>query len=760
MIHFVNSLLLWGLPALAVPVLIHLLHRRRVRVLDWAAIEFLRNVVVRHRRRLLWEQIVLLALRCLLVAVLVLLFARPYLERPLFGLDRLGRARLRVSVLIDDSPSMMRSVEGQTLLALASQRALELCRALASRGERVSVRLQTCRRPEPLAEETLSSQGALDRLGAALDALRADDRPFDPVAGLSALAASGEGDAGTARAVFCLSDFQPADWTAGEGGVLREQVGTALRELAAGGPVVLVPLAPAESDNVSVAGLENGEGLVFSGRESVFQVRVRNWGGQARGAGVLRAAVDARELPPVGVPPIAPGAEVAVPLRVVFDARGDHVLSVCVDAPDTLPLDNLRRAVVSVEDRLGVLVMRGVLGDAPGGEAWFLRRAIDPDGNGSWGFKVDSEAGDRLPPAAPGGVCAVFVVDPQELGEAMTADLRGRLAEGGTVVLMLGPASDNPSVRRALAVLAPRVVVGPVSGTPEAAVHVRDLDWSHGLLRPFRRWETLFESVAIRRFFGLRIAPGGEDEPGVLARLDDADKSPYIIHITAGRGNLFLFAGCADGGWSDWPVSETGRITYVCLLQRLLEQYSGANWDRGNREAGAGWRVPFSVSHYSETALWRPAEGLPELGPAARAARTPGPAQPAEQPLRGRFMEDSGQWVFELQPPLTQRAGIYELVLSTRAGVHEVRRVGLGIAPGESDPARAAPAVFEGLGPNVRVAPPARAAGERPAAPRREYWPALALAALGLLLVEGLLAFRLSSPEAALFGRGKRGGGP
>src|ERR687883_137876 len=73
--------------AAAVPVVIHLLNRRRYRVVDWAAMRFLLAALKRHHRRLRLEQWLLLAVRALLVLLPALAmaaatgWAEPYWER-------------------------------------------------------------------------------------------------------------------------------------------------------------------------------------------------------------------------------------------------------------------------------------------------------------------------------------------------------------------------------------------------------------------------------------------------------------------------------------------------------------------------------------------------------------------------------------------------------------------------------------------------------------------------------------------------------
>ena len=76
---FFNPLLLWALPLAAVPIIIHILNRRRFQKVPWAAMEFLLRAMKRNRKRLRMEQWLVLLLRVLAVLLLVFLVSRPQL---------------------------------------------------------------------------------------------------------------------------------------------------------------------------------------------------------------------------------------------------------------------------------------------------------------------------------------------------------------------------------------------------------------------------------------------------------------------------------------------------------------------------------------------------------------------------------------------------------------------------------------------------------------------------------------------------------
>ncbi|MCA9137906.1 MAG: VWA domain-containing protein [Planctomycetales bacterium] len=68
-----------ALTALAVPIIVHLHRRRKSKVIDWAAMQFLSHSLVNRRRGLTLEHFALLLCRCLLVVLFVLAMSRPQL---------------------------------------------------------------------------------------------------------------------------------------------------------------------------------------------------------------------------------------------------------------------------------------------------------------------------------------------------------------------------------------------------------------------------------------------------------------------------------------------------------------------------------------------------------------------------------------------------------------------------------------------------------------------------------------------------------
>ncbi len=102
---FLNSLVLFGLIAATIPVIIHLLNLRKLKVVEFSTIRFLKELQRNRIRKIKIKQILLLILRTLIIIFLVLSFSRPTIKDITFaGLG--SEVKKTIVIIIDNSPSM------------------------------------------------------------------------------------------------------------------------------------------------------------------------------------------------------------------------------------------------------------------------------------------------------------------------------------------------------------------------------------------------------------------------------------------------------------------------------------------------------------------------------------------------------------------------------------------------------------------------------------------------------------------------------
>jgi hypothetical protein len=123
--------LLWtGLGLVSVPILIHLFFRRRHRVVRWAAMDFLLAALRKQKRRIQVENLLLLLLRCALIALLALAVARPAVKAA--ALHPFGGGARGVVLVVDTSVSMGAQHTGRRAIDRARERAGRILSDLAS----------------------------------------------------------------------------------------------------------------------------------------------------------------------------------------------------------------------------------------------------------------------------------------------------------------------------------------------------------------------------------------------------------------------------------------------------------------------------------------------------------------------------------------------------------------------------------------------------------------------------------------------------
>ncbi|TSA29168.1 MAG: hypothetical protein D4R67_02490 [Bacteroidetes bacterium] len=124
---FVSPLFLYGLFALAIPVLIHLIHLRRYKRIWFTNVRFLAEIKQERQKRSQLKQWILLAIRILAITSLVLAFAQPYIPSPLQP-KRQNRQQ-GVSIYVDNSFSMEAVGSEGKLIETAKAKAREVAEA-------------------------------------------------------------------------------------------------------------------------------------------------------------------------------------------------------------------------------------------------------------------------------------------------------------------------------------------------------------------------------------------------------------------------------------------------------------------------------------------------------------------------------------------------------------------------------------------------------------------------------------------------------
>src|SRR5205807_3863566 len=159
--------LLWGFSLVSVPIIIHLLNRRRFKILHWAAMDFLLEAARMNRKRVQMEHLIVLLLRCVAIALVVLAVSRPVSTSG--ALSKLPGARDHVEriVVLDDSASTGEKQGDKTAFDEEKRLVSELITDLARErpGDLITIiRGSRARHPDLVSSEAKSGRtDELDR---------------------------------------------------------------------------------------------------------------------------------------------------------------------------------------------------------------------------------------------------------------------------------------------------------------------------------------------------------------------------------------------------------------------------------------------------------------------------------------------------------------------------------------------------------------------------------------------------------------------
>jgi hypothetical protein len=557
---FVHPAFLFALALGLIPILIYYLIRFRSLRVDWGATYVLERALNRLRRKVYLEQLLLLALRVLVVLLLVALFARPVSTARRRAATGGGTHRV---VVLDISYSMLAGEAGAT----SWDRALAATRALVGswgRGERWSLCLAGAT-PRWLVDD--QAVDTPERTQALLAGLQPDETS---TALANVLETVLQKSGGRETEVYIAADDQASTWQ----GV--EQIA-----LPASPPVRFYWLRPPSpgSDNLAVTRLRlNRERALLRHPCRVF-TWVRNFGTAPAENVDVELLVDdafyARE-----TLSLLPGQESLVHFDVTFDEPGSHSL-VARLRRDVLDFDNSAAAAAEAVPALSVLVLRDpAKSDKFASAAGFLELAARvmtrrnaEDAPLFTGGLLDVRPLDSVAAAdALAGADVVVVDGGCPLSPALVQALLACVRSGGGLLLaaddgidltawndLLGPAGLLPAPLLAVR----REALG---GERFASVSRAALD-----ALPLKALETLEDGdIAHSRLYSwVELGPPAADAT-VLAWL--AERQPFAVARSCGAGRVVLLATGLNSRNNNLMVRE---FTYPLLLNLFSEAAAG-----------------------------------------------------------------------------------------------------------------------------------------------------------------------------------------
>jgi hypothetical protein len=582
----VNLPMLGWLAAAAAPILIHLWSRRKYREMSWAAMEYLLAAVHRQTRRLLFEQWILLAIRTLLVVLIVLAVAEPYLERTGMAFTP-GEHTHRVLV-IDGSYSMAYKPTDKSRF----DRAKELARQIVEEspeGDAFTLVLMSSPPRVIVGTPALEPSEIVQEI----DGLRLPhttaDLPATVALVLPLVRNVQRENPRLARHEVCfLTDLQRLTWAPQLSEAAMSEFLRQSGELAQAAALHVIDLGQPAAENLAVTGLRTLDPLVAVGRGVPLEADLKNFGRQARSRQPVELLVDGRRIEQKQIDVPADG-ECSVDFSYRFEAPGDHAIE--VRAPgDALEVDNRRFLVVPVRESLRVLCIDGRPSGTPfRGAADYLAVALAPQGTDADRALVRTETATEsaLLERSLSGYDCLFLCNVAQFtaGEARVLDTY--LKGGGSLVFFLGNQVLADRYNRELGggagqggAAGPNLLparLGSVADRPQ--FRLDPLDYRHPIVQAFRgRGQAGLLTTPVLKHFKLDLP---KDSPAMIV-LAMANGDPLIVEQPMHRGRVVLVATSADASWTAMPLWPS----FVPLVQEIVAWCAGGQLQQQNIMVG------------------------------------------------------------------------------------------------------------------------------------------------------------------------------
>ena len=568
---FLNTMMLFGLAAAAIPILIHLFHRQRVSTVDFSSVTFIKHLNLHQSRALRLRQLLILLVRTLIILLAVLAFARPAVQGSFASLLGTGVHQKTSAVLIlDNSYSMGAGDTEQSAFTYAREIGHRILKLLQDGDEGAIVFTASPPRAVPDDRPVLS----MGRVRDALDDATVSSRTGDIDAALTLAVSLLSNTSTMNREIYLVTDLQRNDWQSLLESATKLQIDPDINLFVI--PVTTPPVSNVSLDAVSVSGhlvtTKQPEAVVaaFTNRNTT-PLRDRNVSvyvnGVKRGSQTISAE---------------PGKSGTARFGLSINDPGHYAGYVELDYDDLL-VDNRRYFTLTIPETIDVLVV------ADRESRYFLRQALSPSGSMRTPLNVMTASTAVLNGDRPGNAHVVVIDGEMSLSAGQLASLGRFVTSGGGLIIFLGGGVNVSSYNTALLPDMFACTIQGRVGSPgqrQSYVSLGAIDYEHPVFNIFQEQSgTLPDSPRFFSSYRLNLNP----QARVLARFSDG--VPAIVEGRLGRGKALLFASTLNTQWSDLPL----KSLFVPLIHRGV-RYVYEDFNPSGLQAFVGHPVERAVN--------------------------------------------------------------------------------------------------------------------------------------------------------------------
>lgn len=703
---FLAAPLLAGLVLASVPIIIHILNRRRFLIIDWPPMRYLKLTLKRNRRRIRIEQMILLAMRTLAVLLLILAVARPVIPQNALSAFLPGRNRASHLIVIDDSLSMGYTTAGRSAFQVAQNAAADLLKAA---GAQDSVTILLTSAPDrPLVRDGSLQDGA--KFADLVAGLSLTDTPsnwamtFDGMIGALSTAIYSN------KEVVLITDLRRSGWS--------RDVTRAADDLAAMRvPLRVLDVGDRRIDNVAITKFEFEDAIALPDQPIHLSADIRNQTGSTLPGAQAALSVDG-DSRPVLLPDLASGATTHVPLSLILDTPGPHTISLSL-SKDALPQDDTRYLTIEVRPTVSLMLVDG----SPSAQKFesetdFLALAYSV-GARPWNVDRSTQFDPRrLVPGSPDVPDVLVLANVPSLTSEQAGAVERLVRRGMGLMIFSGDLVDTDSYndrlyrdgRGVLPAKLDRPMEIPTTGV------VVEKDPNSPLAPLAKLLPEALARIHAKQYTSVHLDPRKSEGVSVLARWNNSENPPAVLQKALGKGRVLFFTCTAGKKWSDWPLDPT----YLLTVRSAALAIARGQGSGGTVVAGDAIQVPLEAN---------------------QAALDPKMATPGKNPPDLVEIQHPTTGAISLRYGKTYHSGIYTLTWRDEKSNPRSLRFAVNPPPSESELDPISTAELTDLMGNLKPQVDRYdSTGAKLGTPPREVWRTLATILLGLLCAETAFA--------------------
>lgn len=577
---FLNSAFLFLLSAVSIPLIIHFLSKRRIKTIEFSSLKFLEQMQKSRMRWLKIKELLLLLLRMLIVALIVLAFARPTLR----GFAGSSRASSSVAIVLDRSASM--DAEGKTgsLFEESKRLALRLVDSF-SPGDQITIIAY----PGAGSPEIIGPTNPGDKLRERLAGLEISYQKGEIGQALTEARDILGKSPDLNHEIYIFSDLKDENFRE----LPRELLD---RSLWRNTHLFTISPEPVDGGDIAISEVLLPAQLLVPGENFELEAELVNHGRGGLENVLVGAVIDGERKAQVSVA-LPPGQPTRVRFALKLESPGDHGGYVEIDH-DSFEPDNRRYFTLHIPDKINLLaVSQGA------DEAGPVRLALDRPEAGQIAYRGIG-ASDLLREDLA-GYDVILLNDIVSLDASRESAVTRFVNGGGGLFVALGRSADAGYWAKFLHQAA-GISAGAVSGRAGEYLAWKNFDYEHpifSIYSPDSKDRTKPAIPELKVFYYRALGGGrslGSSATGV-SFLAEADDKPVMV----------LSSGL-DLASNDLPAHSF----FIPLLVRSVE-YLGSKDAGGDGGGTIGeivqWRLPENIT--SDMTLLSPSGAQENLQP-------------------------------------------------------------------------------------------------------------------------------------------------